>query len=96
MWVNGYKVEISDWYDGVHDHLNIAYYKPGSSLARPPVAEHGYLFRKEERATITGLLSSVVCGLTSKEEFWKPRTSGTVTVISVTSPIMQKLESCLS
>ena len=96
MWIDRYKVEISDWYDGIHDYLNIAYYKPGSSLAKPPVAEHGYLFRKEERAVITGLLSSVVRGLTSKEEFWKPYIPRTTTVISVTSPIVQKLESCLS
>lgn len=85
-WVRGFKVEISDWYDGVHDHLNIAYYKPGSSLSRPPLAERGYLILKDERKTIMGYLDSIVNALTSRKDFWEQGKPTEIAVISVEPP----------
>jgi hypothetical protein len=35
-WVSGYKVTYFPWIDGKRIYLNIQYYKPGSSLYRPP------------------------------------------------------------
>lgn len=87
-WIEGYKVEISDWYDGVHDYMNIAYYKPGSSLSHPPFIEHGYLFCKTERETIMSILNSVVYALTNNKEFWQQSAPGTIAVVSVEYPII--------
>ncbi len=83
QWISGYRVEISDWYDGVHDHMNIAYYRPGSSLYRPPVAERGYLIRKAERKTVMEYLDSIVNALTGRRDFWEHGDSEQIVEISV-------------
>lgn len=38
-WVNGYKVTYFPWIDGKRIYFNIQYYKPGSSLSRPPALD---------------------------------------------------------
>lgn len=35
-WVSGYKVRSFPWVDGKRIYFNVQYYKPGSSLSRPP------------------------------------------------------------
>lgn len=38
-WVDGYKVHVMDWIDGENIYINIQYFKPGSSLSKPPAME---------------------------------------------------------
>lgn len=38
-WVDGYKVHVMDWIDGENIYINIQYFKPGSSLSKPPTME---------------------------------------------------------
>lgn len=85
-WINGYKVDFTDWYDGVHDHMNIAYYKPGAYLNDPPFTEHGYLIRKDQRGAVESLLSSVVEALTGKRDFWEPYVPGRLMEVSIEPP----------
>lgn len=66
QWIAGYHVRVMDWYDGKHIYLNIAYYKPGSSLSRPPQAERSFLIPVEERQKVTDYLYSIVVNLADK------------------------------
>lgn len=58
-WVNGYKVSASDWYDGNHIYFNISYYRPGASIARPPVWEKSFLISKADENKVKMYLDSV-------------------------------------
>ena len=65
-WVSGYKVTYFPWIDGKRIYLNIQYYKPGSSLYRPPAWELiVYLADNDELRDLlenyeTSLIESVV------------------------------------
>ena len=65
-WVSGYKVTYFPWIDGKRIYLNIQYYKPGSSLYRPPAWELTvYLADNDESRDLlenyeTSLIESVV------------------------------------
>ena len=36
-WVSGYKVRVFPWIDGETFYVNVQYFAPGQSIARPPV-----------------------------------------------------------
>lgn len=38
-WYNGCKVDIVPWIDGKRIYCNVAHYRPGQSISRPPVWE---------------------------------------------------------
>lgn len=59
-WTSGYKIRAVDWIDGKNIYLNIAYYKPGSSLERPPEVEKSVLIPKEESYKLKQYLDSIV------------------------------------
>lgn len=65
-WTSGYKVRAFDWIDGKNIYLNIAYYKPGSSLEKPPAREKSVLIPKEEGNKLEQYLNSIVIGLMEK------------------------------
>lgn len=62
-WVEGYKVRAVDWVDGKSIYLNIAYYRPGSSLSKPPAVERTFLIPLEEEHWLRIHLHSIVTGL---------------------------------
>lgn len=44
-WVDGYKVHVMDWIDGENIYINIQYFKPGSSLSKPPAMEKQHILQ---------------------------------------------------
>ena len=42
-WVDGYKVRAFPWIDGKNIYVNVQYYKPGSSINRPPAMDKSAL-----------------------------------------------------
>ena len=47
-WINCCKVRAFDWIDGKNIYLNIAEYKPGSSIEQPPAKEKSFLIPNDE------------------------------------------------
>lgn len=66
-WVAGYKVRAINWVDGKSIYLNIAYYRPGSSLSRPPAVEKSVLIPLEEEHLLRSHLDSIVVGLMTRK-----------------------------
>lgn len=62
-WVDGYCVEIDDWFDSLNFCLGITYYKPGQSLKRPPAKKRSFLIPYSEYSRIMDNISTVANGL---------------------------------
>lgn len=61
-WVSGYKVRVFPWIDGETFYVNVQYFAPGQSIARPPVWEKmAYVTDNERgRRVIQNFLHSLV------------------------------------
>lgn len=46
-WVDGYKVRAFPWIDGKNIYVNVQYYKPGSSINRPPAMDKSALIKDD-------------------------------------------------
>ena len=38
-WIDGYKVRVMKWIDGKHIYINVQYFKPGTSIQKPPAMD---------------------------------------------------------
>lgn len=61
-WVDGYKVHVMDWIDGENIYINIQYFKPGSSLSKPPAMEKtAYIINNDKgKNMVQNFLSTLV------------------------------------
>ena len=48
-WIAGYKVQIFPWVDKKSIYVNVQYFKPGSSIERPPAFDKSALFTDDEK-----------------------------------------------
>ena len=47
-WIRSYRVTIFSWIDGETIYVNVQYYAPGQSIARPPVWDKTvYIYAKK-------------------------------------------------
>ena len=70
-WVEGYKVLAFNWIDGKNIYLHIEYYRPGTSLSKPPAVEKSFLIPLEYESTVANFISSVVLNLMQNPSFCK-------------------------
>lgn len=68
-WVDGYKVRVFPWIDGKTIYVNVQYYAPGSSLARPPAMDKSVYVTDNEggRNMIYNYLSTLVSYIASTD-----------------------------
>lgn len=72
-WVEGCKVRVFPWIDGLHYYVNVQYFTPGSSVEKPPAWEKTVYVTKYDKGedVIRNFLSSLVqyiCGLPKGKE----------------------------
>lgn len=47
-WVDGYKVHVFPWIDGKNIYVNVQYFKPGTSISKPPVFDKSALIANDD------------------------------------------------
>lgn len=67
-WIAGYKVDFSEWIVTGQYLLNIQYFRPGTSIMRPPDREVSHLLMIAEPERISDYLHSMVEHFAMQEE----------------------------
>lgn len=66
-WIEGYKVEAFDWFDGKSIYINIQCFRPGQSITSRPVFDKSFWIDKQDENIVRNFTSSIVLALAKME-----------------------------